>query len=673
MVKVTINGREYEFENDLTIIQACEEVGIQIPRFCYHEKLAIAGNCRMCLVEVEKSPKPVASCSIAITNGMMIHTESDLVKKAREGVMEFLLINHPLDCPICDQGGECDLQDQAFKYGKCKSNYKEEKRAVSDKYIGPLIATHMTRCIHCTRCVRFLEDIAGTSELGAIGRGENMEISTYIEKSITSELSGNIIDLCPVGALTSKPYAYTARSWELRHTYSIDVMDGVGSHIRIDTRDNQVMRILPNPCEDINEEWISDKTRFAYDGLKYQRLNKALIRENDVLRPIENSIAIERVANLLKNSESTAMIVGKLTDVETIFAAKELLKHLKNGYADYEVPIHGLISKNPGDYIFNSTIAGIEQADVCLLIHTNPRHEAAVLNARIRKCVVHNNLKVAFIGKKVNLNYNTENLGENVIEILTKILNDKHEYCKILETAKNPMMILGSSLFESTKSKAIHDLCKQIAAKYKFITHEWNGFNVLHFSAGAVGALQSGFVNHSVKGKKVRKLSEFETIILFGADDINLSNVKENANIIYIGHNGDKSVYKAHVILPSPAFVEKSGTYINTEGRVQRTMQAVKSLENAIPEYDIILSIAKAMKLELNFSDLNSLREYMSKYHKVFAKENLFKINRYEIAMNEFEEFKKVKLTFQYPIDNFYLTDSISRSSKVMAECLKMV
>ncbi len=663
MAKISIDGKEHIVEDGITIIQACEEAGVQIPRFCYHEKLAIAGNCRMCLVEVEKAPKPVASCSINVTEGMVIKTESAMVKKAREGVMEFLLINHPLDCPICDQGGECDLQDQAFKYGRCKSDYHEEKRAVQDKYMGPLIATNMTRCIHCTRCVRFLEDIAGTNELGAIGRGEHMEISTYVEKSIKSELSGNIIDLCPVGALTSKPYAFTARSWELTHTYSIDVMDGVGSHIRIDRRDNEVMRILPQACEDINEEWISDRTRFSYDGLKYQRLDRAFVRENTFLTPVDYKFAIEKATELIKGADNLGIIIGKLSDVETIFAAKTLLNKFGSGYMDFEVNLHSLVSKNRGDYIFNSTIAGIEEANHLLLVNTNPRHEAAVINGRIRKTVVHNKMEVGFIGPEVDLNYHYEELGDDSVKVLKDLLSGEHNYCKLLEDAKKPMMIIGSGV-----SEGLIKLCKKVAQKYSFISPEWNGLNILHHSAGAVGALDMGVINHSVKKKK---LSDCNTVILFGSDDYDMELLK-GKKVIYVGHNGDKGVYGADIIIPSPAFPEKSGTYVNTEGRVQRTTQAVKQLGDARPEYQIMLDIAKELEFKIGFVDLDSTRECMAKENKVFINDNLWNIIPSEVDLNLPEEVKVKSHKFTYPITNFYMTDAISRSSKIMAECVKV-
>jgi NADH-quinone oxidoreductase subunit G len=664
MAKISIDGKEYLVEDGITIIQACEAAGVQIPRFCYHEKLAIAGNCRMCLVEVEKAPKPVASCSISVTEGMIIKTESAMVKKAREGVMEFLLINHPLDCPICDQGGECDLQDQAFKYGNCKSDYKEDKRAVDDQYMGPLIATNMTRCIHCTRCVRFLEDIAGTNELGAIGRGENMAISTYIASSITSELSGNIIDLCPVGALTSKPYAFTARSWELSHTYSVDVMDGVGSHIRIDTRGNEVMRILPQAYEEINEEWISDRTRFSYDGLKYQRLDSALIRHNKSLSPVDYKIAIEEAARVIQGGQNLGVILGKLSDVETMFAAKGLVQKFGSGYIDFEVDLHGLSGKSRGDYIFNSKIIGVEEADHLLLINTNPRYEAAVINGRIRKSVIHNQLKVGFIGAPVNLNYDHEPLGEDVVKILKELLSGEHPYCNVLSSTKKPMMIIGSGV-----SKDLLNLCKRVAQKYNFISPEWNGFNVLHHAAGAVGALDIGCVKYSVQQKK--NLSECDTVVIFGADDIDM-NALHNKKVIYIGHHGDKAVYSSDIIIPSPAFTEKSGTYVNTEGRVQRTTQAVKQLGAAHPEYQIVLDLAKKLGFTMPFADISSLRRCMTKANKVFSDVNLWGVMPSEVDL-ELSETVKVKTSkFQYPISNFYMTDAISRSSRIMAECSRV-
>ena len=664
MAKISINGQEYLVEDGMTIIQACDSIGVQIPRFCYHEKLAIAGNCRMCLVEVEKAPKPVASCSINVTEGMVIKTESDMVKKAREGVMEFLLINHPLDCPICDQGGECDLQDQAFTYGKCKSDYKEEKRAVDDQYMGPLIATNMTRCIHCTRCVRFLEDIAGTNELGAIGRGENMAISTYVASSIKSELSGNIIDLCPVGALTSKPYAFTARSWELNHTYSIDVMDGVGSHIRIDTRGNEVMRILPQACEEINEEWISDRTRFSYDGLKYQRLDKPLLRYNQILNPVDYKSAIEEAAKAIANSKNLGIIIGKLSDVETMFAAKSLLEKCGSGYIDFEVDLHGISSKSRSDYIFNSKITGIEEADHLLLINTNPRYEAAVINSRIRKSVIDNGLQVGFIGPNIDLNYHYEKLGQDPILVLNTLLNDENDYCKLLYNSKKPMMIIGSGT-----NKNIYKLCKKVAQKYNFVSEEWNGFNILHHSAGAVGALDINCVNNSIGSKKT--ISDCDTVIVFGADDIDTKTL-HNKKVIYIGHHGDKSVYVSDIIIPSPAFTEKSGTYVNTEGRVQRTTQAVKKLGDAVDEYQIILDIAAKLDYSICFNDISSLRDSITKSNNIFSDLNLGQIIQSEVDLIVSTTVKGKGSKFQYPITNFYMTDAISRSSRIMAECSRI-
>ncbi len=676
MTKISINGCEYNVEDGLTIIQACDQLGIEIPRFCYHEKLKIAGNCRMCLVEVEKNPKPVASCSIPITDGMIIHTQSEMVKKAREGVMEFLLINHPLDCPICDQGGECDLQDQAVKYGRGVSRYHEEKRAVNDKYMGPLISTNMNRCIHCTRCVRFLEDIAGTTELGAIGRGENMEITTYLEKAITSEISGNIIDLCPVGALTSKPYAFTTRSWELRHTYSVDVLDAVGSHIRIDTRGNEVMRILPQAFEPINEEWISDKTRFAYDGLKYQRLDAPLVRDKqkDTFNPVGWDVALQEIAQLInKQDQKIAIIAGKLTDVETMFVTKQLVNALGNGYCDHECNMHAL-AKEPsrGSYIFNTTIAGIEEADHCLLVNTNPRVEAALLNARIRKAIMNNKMKVAFIGSKVNLNYKYEHLGANHVTTLKQLADGIHPYCKTLQNAVKPMLVASSAMFASADGEYLLDLYKKVAQTNNIISDKWNGFNILHHNASAVGALDIGFVDYHC-GSYNTSIKECDVVILLGADDIVLP-VRSSGNsqkVIYIGHHGDRNVYNADIILPGVAYTEKSTTYVNLEGRVQRTTQAIAPPHLAKNDCEIIIELARIAGIDIGFNNINDLRYALCSTNATFMEEYLFEITKPTVSLltNNLTSNTNTSYTFSYPIVNFYLTDPISRNSKIMIEC----
>ena len=496
MTNISINGKNYQVPNGITIIQACEVAEIEIPRFCYHERLSIAGNCRMCLVEVAGGPpKPVASCAMPINEGMQIFTDTPMVKKAREGVMEFLLANHPLDCPICDQAGECDLQDQAYQYGKGTGNYQEHKRAVQDKNMGPLIKTHMTRCIHCTRCVRFIEDVAGTSEIGAVNRGESMEITTYLEKNISSELSGNIIDLCPVGALTSKPYAFKARSWELKKTESIDVMDAVGSNIRIDSRGIEIMRILPRLNEEINEEWISDKARFCYDGLKYQRLDKAYIKTNEKLTATTFNQAIETIAEKFKSLKANEIsaLTGPVSAIEDIFSLKCLLDKIGTKNYDCRINNQKINSKDRSSFLFNTNISNIEQSDLCLLIATNPRKEAPILNARIRKRFLTKKLEVASIGCQDNLTYPYSFLG-NELKILQEIYEDKHQFCEKLRKAKNPIIIIGEDAISNDDGELINIYCKKIAEKFSLIRDDWNGFNFLSKTTGLINGLELDFV-----------------------------------------------------------------------------------------------------------------------------------------------------------------------------------
>jgi NADH-quinone oxidoreductase subunit G len=650
MKKISIDGREHLIEEGLTILQACEKVGIEIPRFCYHEKLAIAGNCRICLVEVEKSPKPVASCSLNITDGMVIKTQSELVTKARAGIMEFLLINHPLDCPICDQGGECDLQDQAFKYGEGISHYKEAKRAVTDKDLGPLIATHMTRCIHCTRCVRFLEDIAGTNELGAIGRGEEMEITTYIEKSITSELSGNIIDLCPVGALTSKPYAFTARSWELKQNYAIDVMDSLGSHIRIDTRGNEVMRILPQAFEEINEEWISDRTRFSYDGLKYQRLAYPLEFNNQNFTQITYAEAIKKLSNAIKTSNNPLFLSGALTDAETIMAFKNLSEKLGKGICDQEEPLQAF--RNSHSYLCHSGLASLEESDFFLLIGTNPRLEVPLLNARLRKAYLNNKSKIFLLGSNPSLNYPYQALEAEISQVLWDIWLGRNSLVKELESSKKPVILVGSRI-----AAELLDLLEALSYKYKIIRDDWFGLNILHPTVGALNSLALDFIAPS------RDYNQDLTIAL-GADEKTLS-----GEVVYLGHNGDNQVYSANLILPTPAFTEKSSSLVNLEGRAQRSSQALQPLGEAKPEYQIALDLAKNLGLTLDFDDLNSLRTLMMQRNEIFAQENLFKIYTNPRPYEGKKITKPNKVEYQAFYDSFYLTNAITRSSPLMQKC----
>ena len=672
MPKLKINNKEIEVPEGFTVIQACEKAGVEIPRFCYHDKLKIAGNCRMCLVEMEKAPKPVASCAQVAMEGMVIHTNTPLVKKAREGVMEFLLANHPLDCPICDQGGECDLQDQAMKYGKPESRYKEEKRAVKDKDFGPLIQTHMTRCIHCTRCVRFIEDIAGTYELGGIGRGEDVEITNYIEGGVKSELSGNIIDLCPVGALTSKPYEFKARNWELHSTESIDVMDAVGSNIIINTRGNEVMRILPYTNEDINEEWISDKTRFFYDGLKYQRLDRPYVKKKDKLEEASWEIALNILAKRIKKTkaEKIGSIAGDLTDIETMFVVKDYLKALGSYNVDCRQNESKLSNKNRAQYTFNTTIKGIEESDHCLLIGCNPRHEATMLNARIRKAYLNNKLSIAVIGNNNNLTYPYRHLGDNPW-VLKQIVDGVHPICADLKKAKKPMLIFGEHLTTQEDYEAYEYFINKLVNKYNYINNDWSGYNILHTAASRVGGLDIDFVPNKDGMPTNEILKKCEVIILLGADEIDLNKINKNAFVIYIGHHGDKAAEIADIILPAPAFTEKNATYVNLEGRVQNTFAAIDKLGQAKIDWQIILDLAKLTDVKLQYSNLNEIRKKISKINPVFINTGL-KNND-----NVFKNSLKQTSFFQDKIDekalDYYLTNSICRNSITMKKCSQII
>jgi NADH-quinone oxidoreductase subunit G len=673
MALVTVNGRQIEVPADYTVLQACEEAGVEIPRFCYHERLEVAGNCRMCLVKVEKMPKPVASCAQPITEGMVITTNSPEVKAAREGVMEFLLINHPLDCPICDQAGECDLQDQSLKYGKGISRFEEHKRAVEDKYMGPLIKTHMTRCIHCTRCVRFLEDIAGTNELGAVGRGEDMQITTYVEKSITSELSGNIIDLCPVGALTSRPYAFKARSWELKSTQSIDVLDAVGSHIRVDSRGLEVMRVLPRLCEEINEEWISDKTRFAYDGLRYQRLDTPMIKQAGRWKESSWNKAISYLHHKITNSTPTKIgaIAGDLTDVETMYAAKFLLNALGSGNYDCRQDGAHVSNHQRVDYIFNTTIAGIEEADFCLIIGSNPRCEAAIINARIRKAQVQKGLQIGLIGSKVDLNYDYQYFGDTPW-LLKQMADGAHPFCQTLSGFKRPMLILGSGALRRDDAEAIVYHAKKLAFKYKFDGSEgWNGFNMLQHCASRVGGLDIGFVPEQNSLNTAQMITQpMDLLFLLGADECNFEQLNKQSTVVYIGHHGDRGAQHANLVLPAPAYTEKSGLYVNTEGRVASTMAAVLPLGEAKPEWQIFSELAMSMDIEMPRS-LEQLRAHIVAKHPHFALPNITQRYILQEPVQKGVSFSLDKFT--NIIDNFYMTDPISRASKTMAECTKTI
>ncbi|MGC2523789.1 MAG: NADH-quinone oxidoreductase subunit NuoG, partial [Stellaceae bacterium] len=597
MPKLTIDGGEIEVPAGTTILQACELAGIEIAHFCFHERLAIAGNCRMCLVEVERSPKPVASCAMPVGEGMVVHTKSEKAVKAQKGVMEFLLINHPLDCPICDQGGECDLQDQAMAYGFDRGRYEENKRAVRDKDFGPLVETHMTRCIHCTRCIRFLTEIAGVEELGATGRGENMEITTYIERALGSELSANIIDLCPVGALTSKPYAFTARPWELAKTESVDVLDAVGSNIRVDSRDAQVLRVLPRVNEAINEEWISDKTRYAVDGLRRRRLDRPYVGHRGVRAETDWREALETVADRLRNvpGERVAAIAGDLCDAEAMFALKELFAGLGATSLDCRQDGAKLDPRCRAGYLFNTTVAGIEEADACLLIGTNPRWEAPLVNARLRKRHLKGGFEIAAIGPPLDLSFPVQMLGEGG-EALAAIGAGGHPWSELLGNAKNPMLVLGQGALARPDGSQVLAMARSIAERYRLVRDGWNGFNVLHRAAARVGGLDLDFVP-GPGGRDVAGIVEgcrsgqIEVLYLLGADEIDTGDLGP-AFVVYQGHHGDRGAARADVILPGAAYTEKDGTYVNTEGRVQQGRRAVFPPGDAREDWAIIRALS---------------------------------------------------------------------------------
>ncbi len=659
MVKLTIDGIETEVEPGTVIIQAAEQLGIEIPRFCYHERLAIAGNCRMCLVEVTPGPpKPAASCAMPVAEGMTVKTNSQMVKKAREGVMEFLLINHPLDCPICDQGGECDLQDQSMYFGKGHSRYPEAKRAVHDKYMGPLIKTFMTRCIHCTRCIRFTDDIAGIEEMGALNRGEHMEITTYLEKSLTSELSANVVDLCPVGALTSKPYAFHARPWELKKTESIDVLDAMGSNIRVDSRGNEVMRILPRNNDDVNEEWISDKTRHACDGLKMQRLDKPYVRVNGKLRAATWDEAFATIARKIAKTEGSqiAAIAGDQADVETMWALKKLLNNIGSENLDCRQDGAVFDASNRSNYLFNSTINGIDEADAILLVGTNPRTEAPVLNARLRRAYLRG-VKIYNVGAELALNYKYKQLDAIA------------DAAKSFEKAQKPMVIIGANVLTRTDGEAV----LAAAAKLPVVKDGWNGFNVLQTAASRVGGLDIGFVPGK-NGKSTKEIlaavesKEIKILYLLEADELDVKK-SDSTFVIYQGHHGDKGAAIADVILPGSAYTEKSATYVNLEGRPQRTQKAVFAPGEAKEDWKIVRALSETIEQTLPFNDIEELRAKLAAEHPVLCKLD-------EVTPAQWKApASKNKLSteaFTYPVVNFYMTCPISRNSKTMAECTEL-
>jgi len=671
MPKVTIDGREIEVPGGTTILQACQQLGIEIPHFCYHERLMIAGNCRMCLVEVERSPKPVASCAMPVADGNVIHTTSAKAIKAQRGVMEFLLINHPLDCPICDQGGECDLQDQAMAYGFDRGRFEENKRAVRDKDFGPLVATSMNRCIHCTRCIRFLSDVAGVAELGATGRGEAMEIGTYIERALGSELSGNIIDLCPVGALTSKPYAYVARPWELSKTESVDVLDAVGSNIRIDSRGGQILRVLPRLNEAINEEWIADKTRFAIDGLVRRRLDRPYIRRAGRLVETDWRQVLDLLADRIATTpgERIAAIAGDLCDAESIFALKRLLEGLGATSLDCRQDGARLDGGCRAGYLFNTTIAGIDEADACLLIGTNPRWEAPIINARLRRRHLAGGFRIGAIGPTLDLTYPVEPLGEGG-EALNALERGDHPWAAILRAAKRPMLVLGEGALARPDGARVLGAARTIAETCGLVRPDWCGFNLLHRAAARVGALDLGFLP-GAGGRDTAAIlagcrsGATEILYLLGADEVDLSDIG-SAFVVYQGHHGDRGAARADIVLPGAAYTEKDGTYVNTEGRVQEGRRAVFPPGDAREDWAILRAVSAAIGRKLPFDSLPELREQMRAAYPVLAEPE--QVTRAQ--WGSFGEAGPVEpLSFAYPIGDFYRTDPISRSSPTMARC----
>ena len=676
MPKLKLNGTEVEFEAGMTVMQVCEQAGIEIPRFCYHERLSVAGNCRMCLVEVKPGPpKPAASCAMPAGDGMEVETDSEMVRAARNGVMEFMLINHPLDCPVCDQGGECDLQDQSLAFGSDKSRYTEKKRIPDEKYMGPLIKTIMTRCIHCTRCVRFSTEVAGVTDMGLLNRGEHAEISS-LEKAISSELSGNLVDLCPVGALTSKPYENRARSWELKKTESIDVMDAMGCNIRIDSRGNEVFRILPRLNEDINEEWISDKTRHACDGLKNQRLDRPYIRGDDgklAVASWDQALnAVKQGLSGLKGSEIAA-IAGDQADVESMFALKELMNSIGSTNIDCRQDGAKLDNSVRASYLFNSTIAGIENADAILIIGANPRWEAAVLNARIRKKWLTGKLKIGVIGEKLDLAYDYEYLGAGLETLAEFAAGKKSEFADILAKAKRPMLILGNSAICRDDGADILGAAHKIANRW-MIKDDWNGFNMLHTAASRVGGLDIGFIpdDKNINVNKIlaaAKTGNIKAIYLLAADEID-TKALEKTFVIYQGHHGDAGATCADVILPGSAYSEKSASYVNLEGRVQITKRAIYAPGDAKEDWAIIRALSETLGQKLGYDNLSQLRIKLREKFPHMAEIDIAPDEKWA----EFGSSGKLKTgKLLTNIDNFYMTDPISRASITMANCTKEV
>ncbi|MDB4081797.1 NADH-quinone oxidoreductase subunit NuoG [Candidatus Pelagibacter sp.] len=666
MLKLKVNEIDVEVEEGLTVLQACEKAGVEIPRFCYHEKLSIAGNCRMCLVEMEKSPKPVASCAMPAAEGMNIKTNTEFVEKARKGVMEFLLANHPLDCPVCDQGGECDLQDQSMFYGVDKSRYKENKREVSEKNMGPLIKTQMTRCIHCTRCVRFATEVAGVPEIGAIGRGEDMQITTYLEQSMQSELSANVIDLCPVGALTSKPYVFEARPWELKKTESIDVMDAIGSNIRVDTYGWEVKRILPRINENINEEWISDKTRYACDGLLNQRLDTPYIKYNGKFEKASWKEVFNIIKSRFKNTDKDKVcgISGDLVNMETLYLFKEFFNKTLGSYNVESRCDHTYLNPEKREnYLFNSTINGIEEADFIFLIGSNPRYEATILNARIRKSYLQNKTKIISLNDVGDLTYPYEFLDGN-IENIKNIVEDNHEISSLIKSAKKPLIIFGQSLLKSKFSKYVFESVKFFLKNNKKMSDEWNSLNIISENASTVGSFDLGLYKTEDGSNEILTDLEnhkFEIVYLLGVD--NLKFKKKNEFIIYQGSHGDKGAEIADIILPGAAYTEQNGYFTNLEGKLQKAYKASYPPEEAKEDWMIINDLAEVMNHKKLFNDKDELDSSLLNQLNLYLEKNN------SIKSSNIKDLTIDKEILNIVNEDYYYSNVIARASKTMFEC----
>jgi NADH-quinone oxidoreductase subunit G len=676
MVKLVVDGAEIEVQPGSSVLQACEQAGREIPRFCYHERLSVAGNCRMCLVEIEKAPKPIASCAYPVAEGMVVKTDTPMVRQARRGVMEFLLINHPLDCPICDQGGECDLQDQSYAYGMDHSRYAENKRAVKDKNLGPLVKTVMTRCIQCTRCIRFATEIAGVPELGATSRGENLEVGTYVEHALTSELSGNLIDICPVGALTSKPYAFVSRPWELSKTDTVDVLDAVGTPIRVDARGPEVLRILPRVDDEINEEWLGDKSRFSLDGLKRRRLDRPWVRQDGRLRPASWPEAFAAIAQRLQGlqGERIGAIAGDLCDAESMMALKDLLAALGSHNLDCRQDGAMLDAGRRDFYLFNTTIAGIDAADAVLIIGSNPRREAPVLNARLRKrwLATAGHLPVGLIGPAADLTYRVTHLGDGAAA-LSELLDDGHEFAAALQAAERPMVILGQGAIMGSGGRSVLALAWQVAARIGALKPDWHGFNMLHTAAARVGALDLGFLP-GPGGLDVSAMlgGGVDLLWLLGADEFDTARIGAGTFVVYQGHHGDRGAARADVILPGAAYTEKNGTYVNTEGRVQRGYRALFPPGEAREDWRILRAFSATIGHKLPYDDIETLRERIVRENPVFGRIGLARFGASDQAGPGGDAPPPDGPPFAPAIPDYYLSNPISRASLTMAECSRI-